>query len=109
MSQTSTPTVIEDGLTVINLPGIGPAVVLSTVRAIKYADGITLKAALEAMNEQITASAAAVARNTADMADMKTWLTEQFGYTPQDHQTGNDYLTPLFTVLPKTPTGEGEL
>lgn len=109
MSQATPPAVVEDALQVIHISGIGPVVVLPTVRSIKYADGVTLKAALEAMNEQITASAAAVARNTADMADLKTWLTEQFGYAPKEHQTGNDYLTPLFTMLPKTPTGEGEL
>lgn len=113
MSQTpenpATPAVIEDYLPILNIPGIGPAVIIPTTRSVKFAEGVTLKAALDAMAEQITASAAAVGRMDADLADIITWLTEQFGYVKQDHQTGGSYLTPLFTELPKAPTGEGEL
>lgn len=103
------PAVIEDCLPVVNIPGFGPAVVIPTTRGIKFAEGVTLKTALDAMAEQVTASAAAVARMDTELSDVIAWLTEQFGYVKQDHQTGDTYLTPLFTQLPKTPTGEGEV
>lgn len=111
MSQSAptTPTVIEDCPLIINVPDLGPVLVLTTTRSIKFSEGKTLKTGLDTMMAEITRLASNVIVLEAKLADASTWLTEQLGYAPKDHQTEDYFLTPLFTEKPKTPTGEGEL
>jgi len=105
--------VIEDALPIVPDGNGGNAVVIPTVNGIKYSPGVTLAAALAAMNEQITASAANVGGVTAELADIKAWLMENFSYTPPPREETSSYLTPLFAELPQvanpgTDSTEGE-
>ena len=97
--------VITDALPVLNVPGSGPAVLITTTGAIQYAPGMSLQTALAAHQAQIVESASAVARAEADLADVVAWLIEHLGYVKSDHTTEGSYLTPLFEEVSKTPTG----
>jgi len=91
--------VIEDVLNIVPDGKGGWAVGIPTVNGVKYASGITLGTALTAMNVQITESAANVATNTAELADIKAWLIENFSYTPPPREESSSYLTPLFAEM----------
>ncbi len=93
--------VIEDVLPVLPDGTGGHVVAIPTVNGIKYASGVTLGTALAVMNGQITESAANVAANTEDLADIKAWLIEHFSYTPPPREETGTYLTPLFAELPQ--------
>ena len=96
--------VMEGYLPMVLVPGVGPCVLVPTVGSVRYAGNTTLGEALTAINEQVMANAATVARNDVEVADMKAWLVEHLGYAPGDHVTGNATLTPLFAELDKVPS-----
>lgn len=96
--------IVEDYLPVVNVAGLGPCVLVPTVRSVRYDGSTTLAEALTAINQQVVESAALVARNDVDVADIKAWLVEHLGYAPGGHVTGNTTLTPLFAELDKVPS-----
>lgn len=97
------PRIVENYLPIVSTTQ-GPAVLIPTVQGVRYSGNVTLAEALAAIQTQVTESAALVAEDTARVADMRTFLTERFGYVPTEHNTGNTYLTPMFQELPKVPT-----
>ncbi len=98
---------IRDALMVMNVPGVGPAVVIPTTGAVEYAPGMSLQTALAAHQAQIVDSARQVARNTADTADLIVWA-QTLGYVKRDHVMDGTSLNPLFERLEKVPTGTPE-
>lgn len=96
--------IVEDYLPLMNVPGLGPCVLVPTVRSVRYSGDTTLAEALTAINRQVVENAALVARNDVDVADMKQWLIERMGYEPGEHVTGNTTLTPMFAELDKVPS-----
>ena len=70
---------------------------------------IPLAMALATMNEQIAQTAEMLATQTASLADITAWLTENFDYQPQPREPQPEYLTPLFAALTQVPpqTGSG--
>lgn len=103
------PEIVEDCLLLVPDGKGGVCIGIPTVRGIKYAEGVTLAMALATMNEQIAQTAEMLATQTASLADITAWLTENFDYQPQPREPQPEYLTPLFAALTQVPpqTGSG--
>lgn len=78
-------------------------VLINRAKDIQYAEGITLETHLLDTQAQIAALQASIANIVSAIADMQTYLTEQFGYVPGDHEASEAWV-PLFDVEPKVPT-----
>lgn len=101
------PEIVEDCLPLLPDGKGGFSIGIPTVRGIKYADGVTLAMALATMNEQIAKTAEMLATQTAALADITAWLTENLDYQPQPREPKPEYLTPLFAALTQVPPQTG--
>ena len=88
----------------VTTEGTNVAVVLvQRAKDIQYAEGITLETHLLDTQAQIAAIQSSLSNIVAAIADMQTYLTEQFGYVPGDHEASEAWV-PLFDVDAKVPT-----
>jgi len=89
----------------VELEGGIPALGVHVLRTedIQYAAGVTLKTHLLDTQAQIAEIQGSLANVVAAIADMQTFLTEQFGYVPGDHEA-SDAWVPLYDEAEKVPS-----
>ena len=99
----SLPQIVQGYIPVISINGQMYALV-PTVETVSYSGTVTLAEALTAINEQITATASAVAQQDAALAKVTSFLIEHFDYKPSEPSADAYYLSTLFAMLDKVPS-----
>lgn len=104
MPETPQIPTLENYYPVVNVQDVGPCVLVPTAKIVKFSENMSVEAALNAMNEQISASAAQVARMDAELADTLVWLADHHGYIKGEPNPAGEYFVHAYAPLAKVPS-----